>query len=113
MKAHVFHAKKMGYRDIHDGMLITKPEFDFMYELVATVQMTDDDVAEGVNHMLEVAFEATNSVGVLWCKYDLFKFDFRVERARSTSVGDIVVLELEKGRENFVVASVGWYSFRM
>lgn len=113
MKAHVFHSKKMNYRDIHDGMLITKPEFEHMYELVAIIPMSDDDVAEGINHMLEVAFEATNSIGEHWCKYDFFKFDFRVERARSTSVGDIVVLESEKGRENFVVAPVGWYDFRM
>jgi hypothetical protein len=75
------------------------------YKLVATVE-TDS---------LSKAYELTNTIESLWWENMGVNFfgsrDHGMEWARSTSVGDILIIETETGYRSYVVASVGFMEF--
>jgi len=75
------------------------------YKLVATVEVDS----------LSKAYEFTNTIDCPWWENKGVNFfgsrDYGMEGSRSTSVGDILIIESNNHYRSYVVASVGFIEF--
>ena len=111
MKAYVYHAKKPKFESLREGILITIPELDHNYDCAAVVELDDH---YSIGDALEKVFEDTNHIGgePWWLNEGVTRKN--ADCTRSTSVGDLVVIECTDGQEHFYsVAVMGWRRFRI
>lgn len=105
MKADVYQSKRPTFVGRMEGSPITPAALAAEFEHVATVSF-DPEWKWSEEEFLEYAYEQTNNLGQSWWDNESVQVH---KQARSTSVGDIVVLEDEAGAsEAYSVALVGW-----
>jgi len=105
MKADVYQSKRPTFVGRMEGSPITPAVLAAEFEHVATVSF-DPEWKWSEQDFLEYAYEKTNYFGQPW--WDNLCVQAH-KQARSTSVGDIVVLEDEAGAKvAYSCATVGW-----
>lgn len=105
MKAKVYHSKRPTFVGRMEGSPITPAALAAEFDHVADVAF-DPKWKWSEEEFLEYAYEKTNNLGQPWWDNECVQAH---KQARSTSVGDIVVLEDEAGAKvAYCVASVGW-----
>lgn len=108
MKAKVYHFKRPTFVGYVAGSLITPTILSTEFDHVATVSFDPEWCKPDWTQedFLEYAFEKTNNIGQSWWDNECVEVH---KKARSTSVGDLVVLEDEAGAtEAYTCHPVGW-----
>lgn len=102
MKAYIYHAKETSFRRFVQNETVSLMRLDTQFDCVA-VLTTDKEEGEDV---LDDAFRLTNHIDRAW--WESGEVECK-KQSRSTSVGDVVVLEWEDGHEEiWGVAGCGW-----
>lgn len=96
-KAFVFHAKKM-------DPLGEMEEFEpFKFNLVAIVDLEEEMTGPGIHNELEFAYRVTNNIGSQWT-LNPFVHPVIYDLVRSTSVGDVVMID----NESYLCSFADW-----
>lgn len=110
MKSYIYQAKRPSFDSHREGQRVSLLDLHNDFDCVAVVTFTQGDANEGIDYMLEVAYEKTNHINCAW--WENAGIEVR-KQGRSTSVGDVVVLEHSDGKESIHgVAEMGWRTLR-
>ena len=109
MKAYVYHAKNPEFRCPPGWVRCTLKDLNDKFDCVATIDLLPEESRDPMD-ALECAYVRTqNGFGSWAMRKDV---QARVDSARSTSVGDVVVLEEGEKEEIWAVAPVAFMKLR-